>query len=128
MAITQSRSLKKPTGGRFRKHRKKKKRDIGSDFLAIKIGKDRRKVIRVLGGNKKMRLLQSEKVNVTDPSTKEIKSVKIIAVKENAANPHFVRMNVITKGAIIETDLGNAKVTNRPGQEGFVNAVLVGQG
>jgi len=36
-----------------------------------------------------------------------------------------VRMNVITKGAIIETDKGNVKVTNRPGQEGHVQGILI---
>ena len=36
-----------------------------------------------------------------------------------------VRRNILTKGAIIETDAGKAKITNRPGQEGTVNAVLV---
>jgi small subunit ribosomal protein S8e len=32
---------------------------------------------------------------------------------------------VITKGAILQTPLGQARVTSRPGQHGVVNAVLV---
>jgi small subunit ribosomal protein S8e len=36
-------------------------------------------------------------------------------------------MNVITKGAIIETEKGLAKVVSRPGQDGVVNAVLIEQ-
>ena len=31
----------------------------------------------------------------------------------------------MTKGTIIETEKGKAKITSRPGQEGSINAVLV---
>ncbi len=53
------------------------------------------------------------------------KQSKIITVKENPANRHFVRMNVITKGAVVETEDGLAKVTSRPSRDGTVNAVLI---
>ncbi|MDO5821049.1 MAG: 30S ribosomal protein S8e, partial [Methanobrevibacter sp.] len=33
--------------------------------------------------------------------------------------------NIITKGAIVETEIGNAKVTSRPGQDGIINGVLL---
>jgi len=46
-------------------------------------------------------------------------------VLENPANRHFVRRNILTKGTIIETVKGKAKITGRPGQEGMVNAVLI---
>ena len=46
-------------------------------------------------------------------------------VVENKANKDFVRMNILTKGAIIETDLGKAKITSRPGQSGSINAILI---
>jgi small subunit ribosomal protein S8e len=48
-----------------------------------------------------------------------------LAVIENTANPNYVRQNIITKGSIIGTEKGNAKVTSRPGQHGVVNAVLM---
>jgi small subunit ribosomal protein S8e len=35
------------------------------------------------------------------------------------------RRAIITKGAIIETSKGNARVTSRPGQCGIINAVLL---
>jgi len=73
---------------------------------------------------RKQRLLQIDKANVFDSSGKA-KVTKILSVKENSANPHFVRMGIVTKGAIIETDLGLAKVVSRPGQDGVVNAVLI---
>ena len=57
--------------------------------------------------------------------TKEgAKKAKIISVAENKASRHFLRRNIITKGAVIETELGKAKVTSRPGQHGVINAVL----
>jgi small subunit ribosomal protein S8e len=125
MAITQFRSKRKTTSGLYKKIRKKKKRDFGSDFFPIKIGKERKKVVKGLSRIKKQRILQTDKVNVTDPSTGKTQLTKILDVKENSANPHFVRMGIVTKGAIIETGLGLAKVISRPGQHGVVNALLV---
>ena len=50
---------------------------------------------------------------------------KIINVKSNPANRHYARENILTHGAIIETDLGMARVISRPGQSGTVNATLI---
>jgi len=124
MALSQFRSKRKSTGGLYKRIRKKKKRDFGSDFIPIKIGEKRKKVIRGLAGIKKQRLLQIDKANVFDSSGKS-KITKILSVKENPANPHFVRMGIVTKGAIIETELGLAKVVSRPGQHGVVNAIKI---
>jgi small subunit ribosomal protein S8e len=124
MALTQFRSRRKFTGGLYKKIRKKKKRDFGSDFIPIKIGEKRKKVVRGLGGIEKQRLLQADKANVFD-STGKAQVVKIISVKDNPSNPHFVRMGIITKGAIIETEIGLAKVVSRPGQDGVVNAIKI---
>ena len=79
----------------------------------------------VRGGNEKTRLLRYNFANVTNPSTKETKKVEISKVIKNPANPDYNRRRIITKGTIIETPLGQAKVTSRPGQDGVVNAVLV---
>jgi len=125
MAISQFRSKRKFTGGLYKRIRKKKKRDFGSDFIPIKIGEKRKKVIRGLAGIKKQRLLQVDKANVFDPSSGKSQLTKILSVKENLADPHFVRMGVVTKGAIIETELGLAKVISRPGQHGVVNALKI---
>lgn len=124
MALVQVKSKKKPTGGQYKKLRKKKKRDFGKDFIPIKIGEKRKQSIRRLGGSKKERLLQAEKANIFDEAGKS-KVVEIKSVEENPANPHFVRMGIVTKGAVIKTDIGLAKVTSRPGQDGVVNAVLI---
>jgi small subunit ribosomal protein S8e len=44
---------------------------------------------------------------------------------KNPANVDYDRRGVITRGTIIETSLGVARVTSRPGQDGTVNAILV---
>jgi small subunit ribosomal protein S8e len=38
----------------------------------------------------------------------------------------YDRRGVITKGAEIETKIGLARVTSRPGGDGVINAVLIG--
>ena len=124
--FSQFRSQRKKTGGLYNEIRKKKKRDLGSDFIPIHLKeKEKVKSVRMTGGDLKLRMLASSKANVLDPASGKSKVVKIVTVKENSANPHFVRMNVITRGAVVETELGLAKITSRPGQHGVVNAVLV---
>jgi len=74
---------------------------------------------------KKIRALSTDKVTVSD-GEKSI-TATIENVVSNAANLNYVRRNVITKGAIIDTSEGRARVTSRPGQTGQVSAVLVGK-
>ncbi len=82
-------------------------------------------MIRTRGGNEKVRMLKARYANVVDPATKKMAKSKIVTVKKNAANPNYVQRNIINKGAVIQTEMGLAKVTSRPGQDGIVNAVLV---
>ena len=63
--------------------------------------------------------------NVLDPEKNTAKKVEILDVLDNTANRDFVRRKIITKGAVIETELGQARVTSRPGQHGVINAVLL---
>lgn len=125
MTIAHLKSLRKKTGGLYSKLRKKCKADFGSDFVPVRIAEAKIKQIRTIGGNFKNRVMATNKANVVDPTTGKSQVVLIKQVKENKANPNFVRMNIITKGAIIETEIGNAKVVSRPGQHGTVNAVLI---
>lgn len=125
MAKWQGRSLRKPSGGRIWPSRHKRKREMGSEFLEPKIGPKKTIKIRVLGGREKKKLLYTDVANVVDPKTGKAQKAKIITVVQNPADMHFIRRNILTRGAIIETELGKAKVTNRPGQVGTVEAVLV---
>ena len=125
MVKWQGRSLKKPSGGRIWASRNKRKREMGREFIEPKIGQTKCIRMRTFGGGEKMNLLHTDIANVMDPKTGRAKKVKIITVVQNPADMHFVRRNIMTKGAIIDTELGKAKVTNRPGQVGTVDAVLI---
>ncbi|MBI2672668.1 30S ribosomal protein S8e [Candidatus Woesearchaeota archaeon] len=125
MSIVQSRAKRKATGGRYIAFRKKKNFELGNLPSFTKLDKKKTLVLRKKGGGKKLRLLSYNIVNVFDPKTKKYSKVAIKTVLENPANRHFVRRNIMTKGTIIDTDLGKAKITNRPGQENVINAVLV---
>ncbi len=67
----------------------------------------------------------SNQAFVTNPKTHTTSKTDIITVVENPANIHYVRRNILTKGAIVNTKLGKAKITSRPGQSGVINAVLL---
>ncbi|MEM7826052.1 MAG: 30S ribosomal protein S8e [Candidatus Aenigmatarchaeota archaeon] len=125
MAIWHGEKGRKPTGGKIILARKKKKRELGNLPTLTRIGEEKRKKYRTKGGGVKIKAFSAEFANVFDPKTKITRKVKILDVVDNPANPHFVRRKILTKGAIIKTELGNAKVTSRPGQDGIVNAVLI---
>ncbi len=125
MAIWQGRSLRKPSGGRIRMARKKRKYELGREPVNTHLAPLRKKIIRVRGGNYKIKLLRADEVNVYNPKTGKTEKVKILNVIENPANPHFAQRNIITKGALVETPIGKVKITSRPGQHGVLNGVLV---
>ena len=125
MAISQGRSKRKVSGSRYRAYRKKRLYELGRLPTYTKIGKRILIFLRTKGGGTKLSLLNVEVANVFDPKNKKFSKAKILSVVENKANPNLVRRNVITKGCIIKTEIGNARITSRPGQEGTVNAVLV---
>ena len=127
MGIWQGRSRRKPTGGRLRPFRKKRRFEIARELQQATIGSGVVKKYRVRGANTKMRILTVNTANVYDPATKTSKVVKIITVRENPANPNYVQRNIITRGAILETELGRVRVRSRPGQDGVVNAVRVAE-
>ena len=51
--------------------------------------------------------------------------VEIKNVLETPSNKFLARQNVLTKGTIVETELGKVRITNRPTQEGMINGILV---
>lgn len=116
---------RKPTGGRRRPYRKKRKFEMGSFPTETRLDETRRSVDRRRGGNIKVRLLSTDEVNISDPKTGKTEKVRIIRVISNPSNKDYDRRGIITKGTIIETPLGRAKVTSRPGQNGVLNAILI---
>lgn len=125
MVLWHLRSKRKSTGGKIRRLSKKKKYQRGSDFLEIRIGEKKLKTKRLCGGRERKRPLSMSDVNLADPRTGKITKTRILSVDDNQANVHFVRRNVLTKGALIKTGSGVARITSRPGHSGIVNAVLV---
>ena len=116
----------KATGGRKIANRKKRRFEKGFFPAETALGKTKSKTMRKHGGNEKKRLLSVNEANISDASGKTQK-VEITRVIKNPANVDYDRRGVITKGTMIATPLGTARVTSRPGQDGKVNAVLVKQ-
>jgi|GEM_PF-118957 len=124
MSIWLRRALKKPSGGKLKKFRQKRKRELGRTQSLTSIGESKVRKIRTMGGNLKFKALTINSVNVYDPKKKINVKAEVQDVMLNPANRHYVRMDVITKGAVLKTNLGFVRVTNRPGQEGFANGVF----
>ncbi len=125
MALSQARPRRKQTGARYKDYRKKKQFELGREPSLTKLGKKRIIVIRTMGAHRKLRLLGADTANLFDPKSKAYRQVKIKTITANPANRHFVRRNIMTKGSVIDTEMGKARVTSRPGQNGIVNAVLI---
>lgn len=118
-------SHRKQTGGKLKSSRKKRKYEFGTDPMFAEIGDDKITSKRIRGGDSKSKVIFGRQVNITDPKTGETKKGEITDVLENTANPHYVRRDIITKGCVIETNLGKALVSSRPGQDGCLNAILL---
>jgi small subunit ribosomal protein S8e len=119
----QGRSTRKRTGGRLHRSSKKKRHQLGREPAETTVGEPKFQIIDSMGNEKKVRALSTNEAQISDGETTT--SATIQNVIENPANVNYIRRNIITKGAVIETSEGNARVTSRPGQTGQVNAVLV---
>ena len=125
MALSQKKSRRKPTGGRYVLTHSKKERELGNPPTLTRMEKTRKIVLRVLGGIKKERLLATDSINVYNPMEKKHSVVKITSVVENKANQNYVRRHYLTQGAVVTTEMGKVRITSRPGQSGAVNGVLL---
>lgn len=124
MALWQGRSKRKTSGGRYHAAKSKRGREIGRDALYTRVDKEQKARTRRGRGAKIIRSLQTASfANISEG--KKTRKVKVTEVVENAASRHFVRQKVITKGAIVKTEAGLARVTSRPTKDGVVNAVLL---
>jgi len=125
MARSHARSKRKYTGKKYKYFRKKRKRELARPTIDTEIGDYKVKKQRVLGGNYKLKLFSSMFINVTDPNTNKTSKVRILGFESNVASKDLNRRHILTKGAIVETELGNVRITSRPGQHGVLNGVLV---
>jgi len=125
LILWQGRSVRRESGKRYRISRRKKRFEIGRAPADTTLGESRNRLIRTRGGNLKVRALRTQYANISTPATGVTKKAKIETVLENRADPNYMRRNILTRGAIIKTELGKARVVSRPAQDGVVNAVLI---
>lgn len=125
MALWQGESKRKPTGGRLVASHGKRKFEIGREKQFTRIGEQSLKQYRGAGGSVKVGMLNAQYANVVDKKTNTVKKVKILTVKSNPSDPNYVQRNIMNKGATISTEIGDAIITSRPGQDGAINAVLL---
>ncbi len=128
--LSNEKAKRRSTGGLNHTVRRKKKKlselRNNPSKPAITNTEEKRKVLRIKGGNSKTVPLKLKFVNV---KTKEGQIVKgeVITEKGNKANKEFIRRNILTKGAEVEVKLQDktilAKITSRPGQTGILNAI-----
>ncbi len=114
---------RKISGGKYHANRKKKLYERHIHERAVVLGETKKKFIHIRGGKTKTILLRADEANVLENS--KVKKAKIINVVETPQNKFFARQNRLMKGVIIETSAGRARITNRPSQEGQVNAILL---
>ncbi len=125
-AFYQGNDLRKPSGGvKGRVAKVKRKALCGGPPRVPSVGPQEVEVEKVTGGNLKLRLRSAQYANVYNPKEKKIVKAKIISVISTPSNPDFAKRGRIVKGAVIQTEIGRAVVTSRPGQDGVVNAVLI---
>jgi small subunit ribosomal protein S8e len=116
-------SGRKYTGGRKIAMRSRRKYEIDRYPNEAIVGSNVKVKRRVRGDNNKIAFKTVEFANVSNPEEKKTTKSKILKVIKNTANKDYERRGVITKGTLIETELGLARVVSRPGQVGVINAI-----
>lgn len=114
---------RKISGGKYHKLRKQRLHERKNQERLVVLSETKRKQLRTTGGNIKTTLLRANEANVVING--KTQKAKITNVIETPQNRFFARQNRLIKSAIIETSAGKARITNRPSQEGCVNAVLI---
>ena len=121
-------SRRKPTGGRLKRrnrYRGKRRTEVASEEQLAYVGdSDVRKNYRKRAGSQTVRTLSVNQINVNSKDGKTVRAT-VKNVVGNDADSNYVRRNIVTKGAILETDKGLVRVTSRPGMHGVVSGVLV---
>ena len=114
---------RKASGGRYKKVKKRKLTGRQGQARIVKIGDTKTKLLSGRGNTTKLVSFLNNVANVMIKG--KAKESKITNVLETPSNTFLARQNILVKGAIIETELGKAKITNRPSQEGNIQAILV---
>lgn len=125
MVVSHYRSRQTETGSLYKSYRGRRLSELGTAPVMTKIADRKTKTQRTRGGNDKTRTLSENTANLYNTKAKKFEKAEIQNVIEAPANINYVRRNILVKGTIVQTSKGKAKITNRPGQEGVINAVLI---
>ncbi|HKF26811.1 MAG TPA: 30S ribosomal protein S8e [Nitrososphaera sp.] len=116
---------RKLTGGRKVAMRGRRKFEIDRYPNEAVVGPSQVVARRIRGNNSKVAFKSAEFANVIDQENRRVTKSKTLRVTKNPANRDYERRGVVSKGAIIESESGTARVVSRPGQVGVVNAILI---
>ena len=117
-------SKRKPTGGKKRAYRAHRIFDVGRHPVETIEGEQKLKKVSGRAGIEKVKIVRANVVNVSDPSSGKTEKLEILDVISNPANADYNRRGVITKGTIVRTEKGLARIISRPGQNGALSAVI----
>lgn len=107
------------------RYRGKRRTEVASEEQLAYVGEtDARKNYRKRSGSQTVRTLSVNQVNVNMKGGKTVRATAKNVVG-NDADPNYIRRNIVTKGAVLDTDQGLVRVTSRPGMHGIVSGVLV---
>lgn len=119
-----SRTKRSGNGKRRIKFEGKRRHERGNYFTATKLSEENKtRQVRHRGG-KVTRVLKNAGFANLLIDNKYV-TAKIMNVVESKDNRNFARLNIITKGTIIETEKGKAVVLNRPARDGSINARII---
>jgi len=118
---------RKHTGGSIKHTRNRRSDEKDSFSVDTLLGDHSVRVKNSRGGNVKVALVSDNSVNVIDKSNNSIKKVAITRVLKNPSNRDYERRGVITRGAILDTELGKVRVLSRPGQSGIIDGILISE-
>ena len=115
---------RKSTGGKKRAYRAHRIFESGRHPVETIEGEQKLKTVRGHAGIEKVKIVRANIVNVSDPATGKTEKLEIIDVVSNPANADYNRRGVITKGTIVRTEKGLARIISRPGQSGALSAIV----
>src|SRR5512136_245650 len=115
---------RKATGGKKKPYRAHRIFEIGRHPVETIEGEQKLKKVSGCAGIEKVKIVRANIINVSDPETGKTEKLEIVDVISNPANADYNRRGVITKGTIVRTEKGLAKIVSRPGQSGALSAVV----
>jgi small subunit ribosomal protein S8e len=115
---------RKKTGGKKRAYRTKRVYEQGRQPVETLFGETKRKEVKGISRISKIKLVKADFVNVSNPETGATERLEILDVVRNPAKADYNRRGVITKGTIVRTEKGLARIVSRPGQDGSLSAVV----